>query len=250
MNKKYICEAPLPSSGGFYFFRVGAAFCRAGKIGVLSILAAFCIACSAPYLYADDMEDNVERLYVADFETHPTSLGGKIHVYGSAILWNWQYPGDNFSWFYGPGIMPYDISNVHSGARSFRIINMRSSPNWASIGINLGPIMDPAAIPMKTASINVSGYDCLEFWVKGAGAKSVAVLIRDAHAIDYTPQIELTVPVSGGEWAYVAIPMPSIAAAADVTQLTHIGFDIGSLRGNGLGAGIFIDDVAFSRSKR
>ncbi len=73
MNKKYICA--------------------------LSILAAFYIACGAPYLYADDMEDNVERLYAADFETHPTSLGGKIHVYGSAIPWPWQDPGDNFSWW-------------------------------------------------------------------------------------------------------------------------------------------------------
>lgn len=220
------------------------------KIGALSILAAFCIASGAPYLYADDMEDNVERLYIADFETHPTSLGGKIHVYGSAMPQTWQDPGSNFSWFYGPGIMPYDISNVHSGVRSFRLINMRSSPNWASMGINLGPIMDPAAIPMKTGSINVSGYDCLEFWVKGAGAKSVTVLLRDAHCCDYIPQLEFTVPVSAGGWTYAAIPVSSIAGRADVTQLTHIGFDVGSFRGNSAGAGVFIDDVAFSRNKR
>lgn len=221
---------------------------KISEIGIISILAAACLIFAAGFLYADDAEDSVERLYVADFETHPTALGGKIGVYGAATPPNWQNPGNNFSWFYGPTIMPYDITNVHSGVQSFRLVNMRSVPNWASVGINLGPIMDPAAAPIRVGSINVSGYDCLEFWVKGAGATAVTVLFRDAHCTSYTPQLELTVPAGGGGWTYVAIPIGAISGGVDITCLVHIGFDVGSLRGNGVGAGVFIDDVAFSRT--
>lgn len=213
----------------------------------MNILIAVCLIFAGRPVYAGDAEDNIERLYAADFETHPTALGGKIGVYGAAAPWDWQNPGSNFSWFYGPSIPAYDVSNVHSGTKSFRLVNMRSSPNWASMGINLGPIIDPAAAPMKTGSIDASAYDCLEFWVKGAGAANVTVLFRDARCRDYTPQLEVTVPVSGGDWAYAVIPMVSIAAKVDVKCLMHIGFDIGSFRGNAAGGAVFIDDVAFSR---
>lgn len=219
------------------------------KINIAIILIAACFIFAAQPVSADtDTKDNVERLYVADFETHPTALGGKIGVYGAAAPWDWQYPGDNFSWFYDPTITPYDASNVHSGTRSFRLVNMRNTPNWASMGINLGPIIDPAADPIKVGSINVSAYNCLEFWVKAKGAAAVAVLFRDGHCHNYVPQLEISVAVSNGNWTYIAIPMSSIAGRVDVTCLVHIGFDVGSIRGNAVGAAVFIDDIAFSRT--
>jgi hypothetical protein len=220
------------------------------KISIIGIVIAACLIFIVGPSFADDAEDNIQRLPIADFEIHPTALGGKIGVYGAATPYNWQSPGNNFSWFYGPTIMPFDIGNVHSGSQSFRLVNMRSSPNWASMGINLGPILDPTTYPMRVGSIDVSGYNCLEFWVKGAGAAILTVLFRDAHCTSDMPQLEISIPVAGGGWTYVAIPIGSISGGVDTTCLIHIGFDVGSLRGNSVGAGVFIDDVAFSRATR
>lgn len=218
---------------------------------MIKIMAAFAAACVIFVATARAGEEDIERFYIADFETHPTALGGKIGVYGAAAPWSWQYPGSNFSWFYDPSIMPYDISNVHSGVRSFRLVNMRSSPDWASMGINLGPIIDalPASSMITTGSIDVSNYEYFEFWVKGAGVNSIAVLFRDAHCRDYAPQLEITVSAPSGEWGLVQIPISSIAGKVDIASLAHIGFDVGSIRGNSVGSAIFIDDVAFSKTK-
>jgi len=219
------------------------------KKHILVVSMMLCLTFSG-ILYAEGV--TIQRIYVADFEAHPTSLGGKIGVYGAAAPMDWQSPGDNFSWFYGPTIQPvaagYDMANVYRGVQSFRLVNMRSAPNWASMGINLGPIIDPSVSPMVVGSIDVSQYDCLEFWIKGAGASNLTILFRDIHAPDYTPQLELTVGVSPGEWTYHAIPVSSITGGGvDVTQLTHIGFDVGAFWGNSLGDTVYIDEVAFSR---
>ncbi len=192
------------------------------------------------------------EILVSDFEDWPNNLGGEMGVYG-ALEPNWDdiitVP---YSWVYEPIALGYDIANVHTGNQSFRLVNalgLKPELAWGSFAMDLGPTIDLTVVPKKVESLDVSGYKYLVFWVKGEkGGEKMELLIRDAHALNYMPQVKYNLPDATTEWHKVVIPLDELAGRVDLSQLDNIGIAFGKDIGNMKGEIVYIDDFVFTNT--
>jgi uncharacterized protein YceK len=190
------------------------------------------------------------ELLIADFEGWPNSLGGEISVYGS-LEPDWEKVNEQpVSWVYDTISLNYSPANVHSGKNSFRLVNgigAKPGYTWGSFSMDVGPVTDIASVPKKVKSLDASGYKYLTFWVKGAkGGEKMELLVKDAHALDYSPQIKYKLPDATTEWKKIAVPLSELSGKVDLTQLDNIGIAFGKDVGNMTGDIIYIDDFAFT----
>jgi len=192
------------------------------------------------------------EMLVSDFENWPNNLGGEIGVYG-ALEPNWDdVVNVPYSWVYEPVTPGYDPANVHSGKQSFRLVNglgLKPSETWGSFAMDLGPTTDLTVMPKKVESADVSGYGYLSFWVKGdSGREKMELLIRDSHALNYSPQVKYKLPDLTVEWQKIVIPLKEISSKVDLTQLDNIGIAFGKDVGNVQGEIAYIDDFVFTNN--
>ena len=192
-------------------------------------------------------------ILVADFEGWPNNLGGGIGVYG-ALEPNWDdiitVP---YSWIYEPIGVGYDIENVHTGRQSFRLVNglgLKPELAWGSFAMDLGPTTDLTVIPKKVESLDVSGYKYLVFWVKGEkGGEKMELVARDAHSLNYMPQVKYKLAGATEEWQKVVVPLAEIQRQIDLSALDNIGLAFGRDVGNLKGEIIYIDDFVFTNTE-
>lgn len=181
-------------------------------------------------------------LWVADFETDETPLGGEYGPFGASSS-NYNDRSQVHSVLYNPQLAEYNVENVFRGKGAYRLVNEMPLPRkelWASLGINLGAAGKP---------VDVSSYRYLIFWAKGKhGGERIKVLFRDAHAPSYLPQIFVDPypQILTSHWQKIVVPLENISYVVDLTKLVHIGVEFGSWLGNLKGDMLYVDDFVFS----
>ena len=198
-------------------------------------------------------EAGTDNVLIADFEGWPNCLGGEIGVYGSLEPdWDKMYEMP-YCWILEPKSFGYDPANVYKGKQSWRLINaLGSKPDesWGSFAMDLGPTTDVTVMPKKVESFDASAYKYLIFWVKGEkGGERMSLLMRDAHALNYMPQVKHVLPEAVTEWKKVIISLDEFKNKVDLNQLDNIGIAFGRDVGNVSGEIVYIDDFMFSNSK-
>ena len=198
-------------------------------------------------------EASAQDAVIADFEGWPNNLGGEVGVYGS-LEPNWDdITTVPYSWVYETITPGYDTANVHGGKQSFRLVNglgLKPEITWGSFAMDLGPTTDLTVVPKKVESFDVTGYKYLVFWLKGEkGGEKVEVLIRDAHALNYTPQVKYKISDAITEWQRVVIDLGQFRGRIDLAALDNIGLAFGKDVGNLKGEVVFVDDFAFTNSE-
>ncbi|MFH0839606.1 MAG: carbohydrate binding domain-containing protein [Candidatus Omnitrophota bacterium] len=198
-------------------------------------------------------QDITQEVIIADFEGWPNNLGGEVGVYG-ALEPNWDdITSVPYSWVYEAITPGYNPKNVYSGKQAFRLVNgLGSNPEvaWGSFAMDLGPTTDLTVIPKKVESFDASGFKCITFWVKGdKGGEKMEFLVRDAHALNYMPQVKLKLSDVTTEWQKVVIPLSDISGKIDLTALDNIGLAFGRDVGNLKGEVIYIDDFMFTNTQ-
>lgn len=191
-------------------------------------------------------------IIIADFEGWPNLVGGEIGVFGS-LEPDWDKANQQpVSWVYESTSLNYSPENVHSGKNSFRLVNgigIKPEYTWGSFAMDLGPTTDITPVPKKVESMDVSGYKYLTFWVKGAkGGEKMEFLARDAHALNYSPQIKYKLPDAATEWKKITIPLSELSSKVDLTKLDNIGIAFGKDVGNLTADTIYLDDFAFTNN--
>jgi len=195
---------------------------------------------------------------IADFEGWPNNLGGEVGVYG-ALEPNWDdITTVPYSWVYESITPGYDTANVHSGNQSFRLVNglgLKPEVTWGSFAMDLGPVTDLTVVPKTVESFNAldfegQSYSHLSFWVKGGqGGEKIELLIRDAHALNYMPQVKHKLPDATTEWQKITVSLEQLKGKVDLTALDNIGLAFGRDVGNLKGEVIYVDDFIFTNSE-
>ncbi len=194
-----------------------------------------------------------QGVIIADFEGWPNNLGGEVGVFG-ALEPNWDdITTVPYSWVYEAITPNYDPANVHSGNQSFRLVNglgLNPELAWGSFAMDLGPTTDLTVIPKKVESFDASGYTFLTFWVKGEqGGEKMEMLMRDAHALNYMPQVKHKLPDATPEWQKITVDLTQFKGQIDLTMLDNIGIAFGRDVGNLKGEVIFVDDFMFTNAE-
>lgn len=214
---------------------------------ILLFLSLFLISSQNVILAGQPKQD----LLIADFEAHCNQLGGQIGVYGAGEpdLSNKDNP---FSGYYTVFIKGCQKENIFNGKQSFRLVNgggPRENVGWASFGLNLGPVIDEFADPIKVKPLDVSGYRYLVFWAKGEkGGERIIVNFRDSNAPGYLPQY--TYKVNGSllkKWKKIAVPLSKVYNV-DLKNLVHVGLSFGEAAKNRKGDIIYVDDWYFTNA--
>ena len=194
-----------------------------------------------------------EAVIIADFEGWPNNLGGEVGVYGS-LEPNWDDIATvPYSWVYDAITSGYDLINVQGGRQSFRLVNglgIKAEETWGSFAMDLGPTTDLTVVPKRVESFDASAWKYLSFWVKGEkGGEKSQLLIRDAHALNYMPQLKHKLPDITTEWQKVVIPLEQFKGQVDLTALDNIGIAFGRDVGNLKGEIIYLDDFMFTNAE-
>jgi hypothetical protein len=194
-----------------------------------------------------------QEVLIADFEGWPNNLGGEIGVYG-ALEPNWDdITTVPYSWTYEAITPGYNPANVHSGRQAFRLVNglgIKPELAWGSFAMDLGPTTDLTIIPKKVESFDASGFKYITFWVKGEkGGERMEFVARDAHALNYMPQVKYKLPDVTTEWQKINIPLSELSGKLDLTALDNIGLGFGKEVGNLKGEIVYIDDFAFTNAE-
>jgi hypothetical protein len=194
------------------------------------------------------------NVLIADFEGWPNNLGGEIGVYGS-LEPNWDDVNTvPYSWVYEPMVTPgYDSANMHNGKQSFRLVNglgLKPDSTWGSFAMDLGPTIDLTLIPKEVESFDCSGYKYLIFWVKGEkGGEKMQLLLRDASALNYMPQVKYQLPDATTEWQKVVVALGQFDGKINLSALDNIGLAFGRDVGNLKGEVIYLDDFMLTNSE-
>ena len=220
---------------------------------IVTLLAVLAILLSGAAIAQEEVAEEAEGVMIADFESWPNNMGGEVGVYG-ALEPNWDdVAAVPYSWVYEPIAPGYDIVNVYKGRQSFRLVNglgLKPELMWGSFAMDLGPTTDLTVIPKKVESFDASGYEYLAFWVKGEkGGERMELLIRDAHALNYMPQIKHKLPDATTEWQKVTVSLGQFKGRLDLTALDNVGLAFGKDVGNLKGEVIFVDDFMFTNSE-
>jgi len=202
---------------------------------------------------AEKKETVLEEVILADFEGWPNNLGGEIGVYGS-LEPDWDKKETvPYSWVYETITAGYDPKNVHDGKQAFRLVNaLGTKPNetWGSFAMDLGPATDLTVVPKRVKSFDASKYKYLTFWLKGErGGEQLSLLIRDAHALSYMPQVKYQLPNATTEWKKIVVPLTQFRTQVDLTAIDNIGLAFGPDVGNMIGAIIYVDTFMFTNTK-
>lgn len=192
------------------------------------------------------------ELLVADFEGWPNNVGGEMGVYGS-LEPDWdKMTTVPYSWVYETTTPGYDPKNVHCGKQSFRLVNAlgtKPDETWGSFAMDLGPTTDLTVVPKRVKSLDVSKYKYLTFWARGEkGGEKTALVVRDAHALSYMPQVKHQLPNLTTEWQKIIISLGEFADKLDLTQLDNIGLAFGRDVGNMAGDIAYFDDFIFTNN--
>ena len=136
---------------------------------------------------------------------------------------------------------------------SFRLVNglgIKRDLTWGSFSMDLGPTIDTTVVPKKVESLDISGYKYLVLWVKGEkGGEKMELLLRDAHALNYMPQVKYQLPDTTTEWQKMVIPLTELKGKIDLTALDNIGLAFGKDVGNIEGDIAYIDDFVFTNNE-
>lgn len=200
-----------------------------------------------------ETETAADSVMIADFEGWPNSLGGEMGVYGS-LEPDWdKMQRVPYSWVYETITPGYSSENVHDGRQSFRLVNalgIKPDETWGSFAMDLGPTTDLTVIPKKVESFDASNYEYLTFWLKGdKGEEKVELLIRDAHALNYMPQVKHKLPDATTEWQKIVVPLDQFKVRVDLTAIDNIGLAFGPDVGNMKGDTIYVDTFMFTNSR-
>ena len=193
------------------------------------------------------------EILVADFEGWPNCLGGEMGVYGS-LEPNWEEAHIHpVSWVYESTTLGYNGANVHSGMQSFRLVNGLGTKRdlaWGSFSMDLGPTIDTTVTPKKVESLDVSEYKYLVFWVKGEkGGEKMELLLRDAHSLNYMPQVKYKLPDATTEWQKAVVPLAELKGKIDLAAMDNIGLAFGKDVGNIEGDIAYVDDFVFTNNQ-
>ncbi|MBU4376061.1 MAG: hypothetical protein KKD29_01125 [Candidatus Omnitrophica bacterium] len=210
------------------------------------------VAAKPPVSEVTGAESAEGDLIIADFEGWPNNLGGEVGVYGS-LEPDWEKVNQGpVSWVYEATSLNYNPENVHSGANSFRLVNgtgLKPEYTWGSFSMDLGPTRDITSVPKKVESLDASEYTYLVFWVKGEkGGEKMELLVRDAHALNYLPQVKYKLSDASREWKKIVVPLSDISGKVDIAKLDNIGVAFGKDVGNLTNDTIYIDDFAFTNN--
>ncbi len=189
-------------------------------------------------------------LVIADFESWPNNRGGEIGVFG-ALEPDWEKVNQQpVSWVYEATSLNYSPDNVHSGKKSFRLVNgvgIKPEYTWGSFSMDLGPTTDITTVPKKVESLDVSGFKYFTFWVKGGkGGEKMEFVARDAHALNYSPQVKYKLPDAAAVWQKISVPLNEISSKVDLKNLDNVGIAFGRDVGNLTGDIVYLDDFAFT----
>ena len=224
------------------------------KIVFLAVFFVVSAVLFSPLVMAQEEEAlEIVDVVIADFEGWPNNLGGEIGVYG-ALEPDWDdITSIPYSWVYEPITPEYDSMNVQSGKQAFRLVNglgLKTELAWGSFAMDLGPVTDLTVIPKKVESFDASDWGYLTFWVKGdKGGEKMELVIRDAHALNYMPQVKYKLPDATTEWQKVAVSLEQFKGQIDLTALDNIGLAFGRDVGNLKGEVVYIDNFAFTTSE-
>jgi len=217
---------------------------------LLILIAVLSVLLFSGATMAQEGEDSV---LIANFEGWPNNLGGEMGVYGS-LEPNWDDMATvPYSWVYETITPGYDPKNVHSGKQSFRLVNaLGAKPDeaWGSFAMDLGPTIDLTVVPKKVESYDASKFKYLTFWVKGEkGGERMELLLRDAHALNYMPQVKHKLPDATTEWTKVVVSLSEFSGKVDLSALDNIGIAFGRDVGNLKGEIIYLDEFMFTNSE-
>lgn len=197
-------------------------------------------------------ESDAGDLVIADFESWPNNRGGEIGVFG-ALEPDWEKVNQQpISWTYEATSLNYSSDNVHSGKNSFRLVNgvgIKPEYTWGSFSMDLGPATDITSVPKKVESLDVSGFKYFTFWVKGQkGGEKMEFVARDAHALNYSPQVRHKLPDATAVWQKISVPLNEIGGKVDLKELDNVGIAFGKDVGNLTGDTVYLDDFAFTNN--
>jgi len=194
-----------------------------------------------------------DSVLIADFEGWPNNLGGEVGVYGS-LEPNWDdIASVPYSWVYESITPGYDLKNVHGGKQSFRLVNglgLKPEETWGSFAMDLGPTTDLTVIPKRVDSFDASSFKYITFWARGEkGGERMQILMRDAHALNYMPQVKHKLPDATVEWQKVVVPLEQFSGKLDFTALDNIGIAFGRDVGNLRGEIVYLDEFMLTNSE-
>ncbi len=201
---------------------------------------------------------NPYDIILANFEGHPHCLYGQVGVYGDGApdwiaIENAGYI-QPYSWYYEPEKPGYDVNNIHSCWQSFRLVNatemcMTQTQKWASLGLDMGPIVDGNII-----SRDVSSYEKFVFWAKtdNTDNNDIKVIFKDADWPSNFPQVVKSPSPQylSTTWTehYVNLSDINDINGLNLRKLVHVGLGFGDNVGNSPGTVIYVDDMGFTGS--
>jgi len=153
---------------------------------------------------------------------------------------NWFWPGG------GIGISTVPVTG-YSGGAGDKAWGMVYDANGTACG---------ACLNLNNS--NVSGYQALEFWVKGtAGGEKFAVGLKDSHDIEPKLRIDGSTYITDGNittsWKRVSIPISafvssgtSINPSYDLSQAAGVSIEFNDSYGSPKSGTVCVDDIGFS----
>ena len=187
------------------------------KIYKLVVLVLVLVICGSVVVSAKPVE---EVLTVCDFDE---VFLGTANTYGDST---------------GSGI---SSDTAHTGNFSYKLINAGGTKRWASLGINLKP------------GVDVSEYEYLRFWIKGAkGGERFWISLIDERKNYDNPTCRMKFSAVSDQWQEIIIPISDIKGVnlKELVQIAvHFGSEAWGQKLNPVGAILYVDDFEFAGKK-
>ncbi len=130
---------------------------------------------------------------------------------------------------------------AHTGNFSYKLVNAGGTRRWASLGINLKP------------SVDVSEYEYLRFWIKGAnGGERFWISLIDERRNYDNPTCRMKFSSVSNQWQEISIPISDIKGInlKELVQIAvHFGSEAWGQKLNPVGAILYVDDFEFAKKE-
>jgi len=127
---------------------------------------------------------------------------------------------------------------AHTGNFSYKLISAGGTKRWASLGINLKP------------SVDVSEYEYLRFWIKGAnGGERFWISLIDERRNYDNPTCRMKFSAVSDQWQEISIPISDIKGVnlKELVQIAvHFGSEAWGQKLNPVGTTLYVDDFEFA----
>ncbi len=192
-----------------------------------------------------------EGLWLADFEQDVSLFEGDMVPYGGAQA-NFNNRDQLHTTLYNELSENYSINHIFRGKGSYRLVNevpLEQNNLWASLSINLVPVVEMKQKRSARMGVDVSRFRYLIFWAKGEnGGERIKVIFRDAKAPDFLPQVMIDPypQILTRQWRKIVVPLSQVSNEVDLSQLILVGLEFGSWLGNLKGDILYVDDFVFT----